>query len=157
MIQTPLKVNQDINAFKSALHSIVESKKPGIYFLCYYTNGKPRAIQRLHGSDKNGVLYIGMTEGALFDRVSNLQHALLANSKLEMQKPASSGHTQMGLKYFRIRNKVPIDSLFIHILPDDSPKQAESEALENYVNAFAELPPLNGQYGSCTPNWSKYH
>tara|TARA_R110000868_G_scaffold249024_3_gene505562 strand:- start:578 stop:721 length:144 start_codon:yes stop_codon:yes gene_type:complete len=46
--------------------------------------------------------------------------------------------------------------LYIKIFPDTNPKQAETDAIEKYVNEFAELPPLNGQYGSFEPNWSKF-
>ena len=104
-----LKVNQEPNAFQSKLKSLTRSAEKGIYQLYYFENGLPRAIQRLFSEDKNGVLYIGMTEGPLFDRVSNLQKALVANWKTDAGKPASSGHTQMGKKYYRIRKKINID------------------------------------------------
>lgn len=97
-----------------------------------------------------------MTEGSLFDRVANLQKALVFNSKTDLGKPASSGHTQMGKKYYRIRKKINIDDLYIKIFTDINPKQAETDAIEKYVNEFAELPPLNGQYGSFEPEWSMF-
>ncbi|PHQ59930.1 MAG: hypothetical protein COC08_08010 [Maribacter sp.] len=84
-----------------------------------------------------------------------LQRALLSNWKAKNDGPASSGHTQIGEKYYRIRKKINISDLRIQIFPDDKPKQAETDALESYVLNFAELPPLNGQYGSFYPKWSK--
>ena len=98
-----------------------------------------------------------MTEGDLFTRVANLQKALVINSQKDIEAPKSSGHTQMGKKYFRIRNKVKLDDLFIQIFAKQNPKQAETDALEDYVNKYAELPPLNGQYGSYEPVWSMFN
>lgn len=149
-----LKVNQEPKVFQDKLKTLPQSALKGIYKLYYFEDGKPKTIQRLFSEDESGVIYVGMTEGTLFDRVSNLQKALVFNSKADLGKPASSGHTQMGKKYYRIRKKINIDELYIKIFPDANPKQAETGAIEKYVNEFAELPPLNGQYGSFEPDWS---
>ncbi len=151
-----LKVNQEPKEFQERLKSFPRSIEKGIYQLYYFENGLPRAIQRLFSEDKNGILYIGMTEGPLVERVCNLQKALIANCIADARKPSSSGHTQMGKKYYRIRTKIKIDELYIKIFPDTNPKQAETDAIEKYVNEFAELPPLNGQYGSYEPEWSMF-
>ncbi|WP_289060354.1 hypothetical protein [uncultured Zobellia sp.] len=156
MQKTYLKVNQEPKTLQRALASLSGSDGPGIYKLYYFENGQPRKIQRLFGEDINGLLYVGMTEGTLINRVRDLQKALLSNSEKDMLGPASSGHTQMGKKYYRIRNKIDVDNLFIEIFPNQNPKQAETNDLEDYVNKFAELPPLNGQYGSYDPDWSKF-
>lgn len=60
------------------------------------------------------------------------------------------------LKQYRIRNKINIDDLYIQITPGDNPKQAEKDAIYNYVKKFADLPPLNGQYSSFEPEWSMF-
>ena len=91
-----LKVNQEPKTFQLRLKSLHGSYVMGIYRLYYFEDGKPKTIQRLFSEDESGVIYIGMTEGTLFDRVSNLQKALVFNSKSDLEKPASSGHTQMG-------------------------------------------------------------
>ena len=152
-----LKVNQEPKTFQSELKSIPQSEEKGIYTLYYFEAGKPRIIHRLFSKDETGVLYIGMTEGPLFDRVCNLQKALVANWKTDAGKPASSGHTQMGKKYYRLRNKINIDDLYIKVFPDTHPKQGETDAIEKYVKQFAELPPLNGQYGSYEPDWKMFN
>tara|TARA_R110000744_G_scaffold355045_1_gene461497 strand:+ start:547 stop:1020 length:474 start_codon:yes stop_codon:yes gene_type:complete len=152
-----LKVNQDFKTFQSELKLLLQSDEMGIYKLYYFEDDKPRMIHRLFCKDETGVLYIGMTEGTLLDRVGNLQKALIINSKAELSKPTSSGHTQMGRKYYRIRKKINIDDLYIKVFPDSHPKQAETDAIENYVNEFAELPPLNGQYGSFEPKWHLFN
>lgn len=150
-----LRVNQEPKSFQLELQSITDNQRKGIYKLYYFENGHPRIIPRLFNNDKNGILYIGMTEVPLVKRVSNLQKALFVNSIGDESGPVSSGHTQMGRKYYRIRNKIKIQNLFIRIFPDDFPKKAESIELEKYVSEFAELPPLNGQYGSFDPeNWA---
>tara|TARA_R110002051_G_scaffold218896_1_gene282749 strand:+ start:10728 stop:11201 length:474 start_codon:yes stop_codon:yes gene_type:complete len=151
-----LKVNQEPKTFQLRLKSLPESDEMGIYRLYYFEDGKPKEIQRFVSKDQQGVLYIGMTDGPLLHRVGNLQKALVGNSKPALEKPASSGHTQMGKKYYRIRKKINIDDLYIKIFPDINPKQAETDAIEKYVNEFAELPPLNGQYGSFEPEWSMF-
>ena len=151
-----LKVNQEPKVFKEKLEALPQSANIGIYKLYYFKDGEPKTIYRLFSKDDTGVLYIGMTEESLFDRVANLQKALVFNSKTDFGKPASSGHTQMGKKYYRIRKKINIDDLYIKIFPDINPKQAETDAIEKYVNEFAELPPLNGQYGSFEPEWSMF-
>lgn len=137
-----LKVDQEPKAFQSKLESFSNSQEKGIYKLYYFENGQPRTIPRLFNEDKNGILYIGMTEIPLVKRVSDLQKALFANSNPDESGPVFSGHTQMGRKYYRIRRKINIKDMFIQIFPDEFPKRAESKALEIYVSEFAELPPL---------------
>jgi len=149
-----LKVNQEPTQFKLLLKSLSQSSRGGIYVLHCFENEKPRTIHRLFGHDTKGILYIGMTEGSLVNRVGALQQSLVDNANTDEKEPAHSGHTQMGKKYFRIRKKIDIDSLYIQVFPHENPKQAETDALENYVKEYAELPPLNGQYGSFDPEWS---
>lgn len=151
-----LKANQDTKKFQRELNELPESSESGIYKLFYFRDGQPRTIPRLFSEDTHGILYIGRTEGSLKTRVSNLQKALLANWLSNEGKPASSGHPQIGKKYYRIRKKVNINDLYIQIFPAKNPKQAETDAIENYVKKFAELPPLNGQYGSFDPEWSMF-
>lgn len=148
-----LKVNQEFKNFQEKLNKLPGSSKGGIYRLYLYKNGSPHTIQRLFSEDYKGVLYIGMTEGALLKRVCDLQKSLVSNSKLELECPTSSGHTQIGNKYYRIRKKINIEDLSIQIFPVENPKRAETKAIENYVQEFSELPPLNGSYGFFDPEW----
>lgn len=152
----PIKVDQEPKDFERLLKEKSESAKSGIYQLQWFENGLPRTLTRLCGNDKNGIIYIGMTENSLLKRVCNLQKALLTNSKLSDTEPSTSGHTQMGFKYFRIRRKVKIGDLFIRIITCEEPKREESKKLDNYVKNFGELPPLNGQYGSVSPDWGQF-
>ncbi|MFT6841923.1 MAG: hypothetical protein ACJASR_000686 [Psychroserpens sp.] len=68
-----LKVNQEPKMFQEKLKTLPQSAHKGIYKLYYFEDGKPRTICRLFSKDNTGVLYIGMTEGALLKRVGNLQ------------------------------------------------------------------------------------
>lgn len=149
-----LKVNQEYSVFLECLRQFPQHDSKGVYKLYYHENGKPKTIKRLFSEDDSGLLYIGMTEGPLIDRVGNLQKALVSNWNAKENGPASSGHTQMGKRYYRIRKKVHIDNLYIEIIPVDDPRQTETDHLENYVSLFSELPPLNGQYGSYDPDWT---
>lgn len=152
------RVNQNPKDFKEELKAFGFHDKIGVYKLYYFKNSSPRSINRLIGKDTKGILYIGMTEVPFLTRVCNLQHALFGNSHKEAGNdgPSNSGHTQMGKKYYRIRHKVKIEDLFIGIFPNETPKNAESNALEKYVKEFGELPPLNGQYGSFDPDWKMF-
>lgn len=145
------------NANTEELISQIESqveKKPGVYTLhIIENNGKPKLINRLINSDKNGILYIGMTEGSLMDRVFNLKNAIEINSKIALEKPKESKHMQVGMKFYRIRKKVDLDSLYVLLHPSKKAKELESIYLEKYVSIHGELPPMNGQYGSCNPDW----
>lgn len=142
--------------FSKLLQNSRLSSEKGVYQLHWLENGKPKTINRLCGQDKEGILYIGMTEGKLMKRVSDLQQALKSNSIISLDSPASSGHAQMGMKYFRIRKRIPIRDLSIRVVPHDEPKKEESERLDDYVKEFGELPPLNGQYGSVSPRWDTF-
>lgn len=150
------KINQDPKDFYEFLKNWPSSPDKGIYQLYWLENKGPKTINRLYGQDKEGILYIGMTEGKLLKRVSDLQQALKSNSDKALVSPTSSGHTQMGMKYYRIRKKVLIQDLSIKIFPHEDPKSEESIRLDNYVKAFGELPPLNGQYGSVSPDWNRF-
>ncbi len=152
-----LKVNQEPTKFQTELKLLPESSGKGIYKLYYFRNGQPRTIKRFFSEDPSGLIYIGMTVGPLSHRVANLQRALVSNWRTEEGKPASSGHAQMGQKYYRIRKKINIDDLYIQIFSDENPKQAETDCLENYVYKFGELPPFNGQYGTIEPVWSLFN
>jgi len=149
-------VHQDPIEFHALLKDSPLSSQKGVYYLYWFRNGKPRALQRLCGIDKEGVLYIGMTDGPLLKRVCNLQQALISNADFSLESPCKSRHTQMGMKYYRIRKKVLIEDLHIQFFSVSQPKLEESIRLDNYVKAFGELPPLNGQYGSVSPKWETF-
>jgi hypothetical protein len=151
-----LQVNQEPKAFQSILEKLPQSDGGGIYKLYYFKDDKPRVVQRLFAEDTAGILYIGMTEGPLNKRVKDLQIALIKNSNHDLDEPESSGHTQMGLKFFRIRRHIDINNLFIKVFPEAYPKERESEQIDSYVRKYGELPPLNGQYGSIAPDWKSF-
>lgn len=151
-----LKVNQEHSTFLQNLRKFPNYDSKGLYKLFYWKNGKPKTIKRFFSEDNSGLLYIGMTEGPLIERIGNLQKALASNWYAGEIGPVSSGHTQIGKRYYRIRKRVHIDDLFIEMIPVNNPKQAETDLLENYVSQYAELPPLNGQYGFYEPNWSLF-
>jgi hypothetical protein len=127
----------------------VFGEKVGTYKLHWIVNNEPRKINRLNGHDSDGVLYIGMTEGALYNRVTSLATAIEANSDHSQPEPEESGHKTLAKKFFRIRKLVKIEDLYVEVFRcDKKPKEDESLHIENYIAEFGELPPLNGNYGS---------
>lgn len=121
----------------------------GTYKLHWCKNGKPKKICRLLDTDCEGVLYIGETGKALYDRVSSLATAIKSNTKENQPKPKERGHKALSKKFFRIRKHIDIKDLYMEVFPVKlSPKEDESKLIEEYVAEFGELPPLNGNYGS---------
>ncbi|MEM1258183.1 MAG: hypothetical protein AAGH81_06625 [Bacteroidota bacterium] len=120
----------------------------GCYALLWYKKGKPRSIPRLKEKDKSGILYIGKAD-KIKSRVGSLQKTILNNSSSILKEPIIQGHQTLSKKFFRIRDNFEIDDFKIKIwnCPDDDPEEVESFLLESYVKQYAELPPLNGQYG----------
>lgn len=144
-----IKLTSNTEEFKSSIDMQVR-KMGGAYTLhIIEEDGGPKSINRLIGSDKKGILYIGMTEGALMDRVFSLKNAIKINSEIGLKIPKESKHMQAGMKFFRIRKKVNIDSLYVmlHPSPKEKAKKLETDFLEKYVSIYGELPPMNGQYG----------
>lgn len=97
----------------------------------------PLSTNRLFGSDKNGILYIGKATSFL-DRVINLSKSINPNYK-------SSSH-ECGVRYKSNENfniKFPFESLYIELYGDNEPLKLEKIFLEEYEVTFGELPPLN--------------
>lgn len=105
-------------------------------------------IQRFGGTDANGILYIGKADN-LYTRVASLQKSVLSNCN-NNGNVKIKGHQSLSKKVFRIQKFLNTSKMTIKIvvLPTyESIMYAESYLLEDYVNQFGELPPLNGQYG----------
>jgi hypothetical protein len=113
--------------------------KGGIYKLFCVRDSKTIQVNRLLGSDINGILYIGETN-SFIERVVELKKSL---------SPAhhSSNHN-CGIRYKsinRIKEVFPYQDLFISFEICDNPKRRESELLGDYLRKFGELPPFNRQ------------
>lgn len=140
-----------IELLHSALTDLPEDvlKQSGCYLLTSIQ--WPDGLPRLGKEDPKSILYIGKAD-TMGKRVSSLITSVQANRKGVQNGPVEKGHQALSRKYYRIRERVNIEQLFIEIypVPNIDAKVVESYMLETYVKEFGELPPLNGQYGSCS-------
>ena len=113
-------------------------ERGGIYVLsCLDETGCTQKIHRLLGEDPEGVLYIGKASSFL-DRVIELKKSL---SPLH----ESRGH-ECGARHKEhqgISAQFPYERLQIQLIAADDPRGAETKALQQYIEKFGELPPLN--------------
>lgn len=125
--------------------------KSGCYILYLTDPSGPKTITRFKGADPNGILYIGKAD-YIGKRVRSLQDSVLSNCDNENETFVERGHKTLSRKYHRIRKFLEVDNLKIKIFvaPGFDARILESNLLEDYVSKYAELPPLNGQYGSYT-------
>ena len=129
----------------SLLQSVKEISN---HWACYvlYQN---TPISRLGGTDSKGILCIGKADN-LYNRVASLQKSVLKNCN-NNDKVKIGGHQSLSKKVYRIQRFLDVSKMTIKIvvLPTyESILYTESYLLEDYVNQFGELPPLNGQYGN---------
>jgi len=146
-----IKLNIDGGDFKNLLKEKYQNQK-GVYTLhILEKNNTPKIIDRIFGKDNRGIIYIGMASN-LVNRVSDLQKAIMSNSDHSLTSPKIYGHAQSGKKFFRIRKRIAVDSLYVKVYISEDPKRNEAHMLENYVATYGELPPLNGNYGHYDPD-----
>ncbi|MBI3260713.1 MAG: hypothetical protein HYZ54_14735 [Ignavibacteriae bacterium] len=120
-------------------YTIVEKyhNKGGIYKVIAVRNGQPRVINRLLGTDNEGVLYIGNT--------SSFLNRIVILKKSTAPGYISSTH-EFGTQYKEhpaIQLQFPFDELFIELLTNDNPEEFERRELKEYYDKFGELPPFN--------------
>jgi hypothetical protein len=112
----------------------------GVYKLQCFEDVKVETIvpiSRVLGVDTEGVLYIGKAAAGL-GRVGDLVKSL---------SPAheSEGH-HAGLRYAKnpkLSQMFPFERLCITFTPADDPDVAEREMIQDYIQMFGEVPPLN--------------
>jgi len=137
--------------FKSVLREELPQDlllQSGCYIL--YTKQFQTGIHRLNGVDTQGILYIGKAD-IIERRVNSLLSSIKFNSDINELTPKVKGHKSLSRKYHRIRGLIKTDFLYVDIFPVSNslnPHVLESFFIEKYVFKYAELPPLNGNYGS---------
>ena len=111
----------------------------GVYKIYIYDKSKPLKIGRLLGNDKQGVLYMGQSEGK--EGVAKRLKGFLTN----INNSKSNSHTAG----FKIANRAKLKTflknkqLFFICYQDSNPTTAEQNELANYIKKFGETPPLN--------------
>jgi hypothetical protein len=99
----------------------------------------PQLISRVLGNDPRGILYIGRTtEQSFRDRV----HMFRRVSNPNYSATAHSGALNFK-QIVALRDKFPVESLYVQVLPNAFPKTEEQRMLEAYRQQFGEVPPLN--------------
>ena len=109
----------------------------GVYFIHSYYNGHPTRLNRVLGTDEEGLLYIGKSEN-LRERLRMLWRVL--NPKLK-----ATAHT-FGTKYNnnkKLREAFPLKSLYVSYRTTSEPKTLEFELLDKYFSKYGEVPPFN--------------
>ena len=125
----------------SQFYKIWDSKNfdnSGVYLLQRIDeNEKIKPIPRLLDSDDQGVLYIGKSDN-LNNRLGILINLLNGTS--------TTGKHSMGRRFQEIekfQEYLRPENMILRIFFCDSPRQVESSLLEEYLQEYGELPPLN--------------
>ncbi|MCB9312495.1 MAG: hypothetical protein H6568_06985 [Lewinellaceae bacterium] len=109
----------------------------GVYIIIGINDGKPIPVNRLLGVDVQGILYIGKANSFL-DRVINLKKSV--SPKYKGTSP------EFGVRYKkhkRIQELYPPDSLYLELISTGNSEIEERKLLDEYYQAFGELPPMN--------------
>jgi hypothetical protein len=112
-------------------------EKAGVYFIHSYDNGHPTGLNRVLGTDEEGVLYIG--------RSVNLRERLRMFWRVLDPKLKATAHT-FGTKYNdnkKLWEAFPLKSLYVSYRITTEPKKLESELLDKYFSKYGEVPPFN--------------
>ena len=109
----------------------------GVYYIKTYYNQIPIRLNRVLGTDKDGILYIGKSDN-LRERLRMLWRVL--NPKLN-----ATAHP-FGKKFNenkKLKNTFPLKSLYISYKISTDPKALEFDLLQKYFLKFGEVPPFN--------------
>ncbi len=109
----------------------------GVYKIIAIINGQRTPVNRFLATDNQGVLYIGKATSYI-DRVIALKRSVAPNYN-------GTSHI-CGRKYKsnpKIASLFPYETLYIELIPSDSPEILEKKFIIEYSNEFGEVPPLN--------------
>lgn len=132
------KIIMKIKMAPKEFHLKIPSK-PGVYKIYSLDkNNSPKALPRVLGIDKSGILYIGKSEN-LKDRLRMLWRVL---NPIMVAKAHTFGVNYNSLKL--IQKSFPLQTLAVEFEERQNPKVYEKELLEKYRQKYGEVPPLNG-------------
>ena len=109
----------------------------GVYKVIAVDSGQRTPINRLLGTDDQGVLYIGKAT-TFIDRVIDLKKSISPDYN-------GTAHT-CGRRYKatpNIAKHFPFDKLHIELIQSTTPDDLEKKLLNDYMQTFGEVPPLN--------------
>lgn len=111
----------------------------GVYKLFCMHGVEKKPINRLLGTDKDGILYIGQTQ-CFLSRVIDLKKSITPG--YESQNHDAGNRYKANPK---IAEMFPYDELYVELLATNYPEKCEKKEINAYINRFGELPPLNRQ------------
>jgi hypothetical protein len=134
------QVWKNLQNLASKKFSRVESK-PGVYFVRWTKNDNPIIINRLGGSDSNGLLFIGESKD-LRKRFQRLWRGIKNVNKTSKIPNTLSRR----IIFCRLHEEVNFDEYELawqHLSTKIEAQIQEAAALKLYTEKFKELPPLN--------------
>jgi hypothetical protein len=117
-------------------------KKPGIYFIRWKKYETPVTINRLGGSDSNGLLYVGENK----DLRRRFQRIWRGINKVNDTKTKTSDTLRKIIVFCRLHEEINSDEYEIawqHLPTKLEAQMQEAAALKLYTEKYKEPPPLN--------------
>ncbi len=127
----------------------IESK-PGVYFIRWTRNENPVILNRLGGSDSNGLLYIGESK----DLRRRFQRIWRGIKKVHKTTKTTNTLSRR-IVFCKLHEEINSDEYEIiwqHLSTKIEAQVQEAAALKLYTEKFKELPPLNLQV--CTQKYA---
>jgi len=124
-------------------------KGPGVYRVRIFDGaGRPVPIQRLRGTDLEGVLHIGQSQD-LKRRVGQFLHSAVRGGK--------NHHAGNEYFYWQFATAFPVSNLRFDYVVTATPREAidrERYFHEVYRRRHFDRPPLDGTSGQLSMSWS---
>ncbi len=125
-------------------------KKPGVYMIrCTEPDGAPVSINRVRGSDPEGILYAGETEN-LNKRLCGLLDTLQPNAS---RSKHAAGWYFVSFAYDRAFRRDRLQFRYMETMTREEAQLKEFIFLTDYRNEFLDLPPLNNLPGRYPQDW----
>ena len=116
--------------------------KPGIYFIRWKKYETPVTINRLCGSDSNGLLYVGESKD-LRRRVQRVWQGIESIHKTTSKTQNTLRNTIMFCKLHEEINSNEYEIAWQHLSTKIEAQVQEAAALKLYAEKYKEPPPLN--------------
>jgi hypothetical protein len=116
--------------------------EPGIFFLRWKNNKNPVTINRLGGSDRNGILYVGESKKLR----TRLQRIWRGITTIKIPKNKSSQTLRRTIIFCKLHEEISSEEYEIacqHLSTKIEAQVQKAAALKIYTEKFKELPPLN--------------
>lgn len=129
--------------FKSELNKFfLQNEGKGFLYKLFTKKGEDRvAVGRIAGVDGEGILYIGQT-------IKPVDRLVLLLKSFQNPPPEGKGWKHGADEIYwqceAVREKYPLENMFVEIIACDDSKAHEIEEISTYYRKFGEVPPFNG-------------